>query len=230
MQQNDLVKFDHLKHEIAEFTKTAKEVVVSDNETMERGLSVARQVKELAQRIELRRKELVSPYNNQVKSINDYAKVLANPLDEAQRHIKGQLSTWEQKLELDRRRERERLEAEQKRIRDEERKRQDEARKKADFVKQFDEDEAKRMEIVENADSEAKALEIRRDEKAAMAAVDQMKVRGAQKVWKFEVTAAAEVPREFTSVDEKKIREAVKNGVREIPGVRIYEDIAIAIR
>ena len=48
-------------------------------------------------------------------------------------------------------------------------------------------------------------------------------------VWKFEVTDPAKVPNKFRVVDEKLIREAVKNGEREIAGVRIYEDVEVAV-
>ncbi len=47
----------------------------------------------------------------------------------------------------------------------------------------------------------------------------------ARKRWTFEITDAAKVPREWCVPDTKAIGQAVraKNGVREIPGVRIYE-------
>lgn len=45
-----------------------------------------------------------------------------------------------------------------------------------------------------------------------------------KKVWKFEVLEEAEVPRAYLEVNESLIRRAVADGVREIPGVRIYED------
>ena len=38
------------------------------------------------------------------------------------------------------------------------------------------------------------------------------------------------VPREYLVVDEKAIRAAVRAGVREIAGVRIYEDVEMAVR
>jgi hypothetical protein len=50
-----------------------------------------------------------------------------------------------------------------------------------------------------------------------------------KKIWKFEITDEKDVPKKYLSVDEKKIRQAVKDGVREIKGVRIYEDIVLAV-
>jgi len=48
--------------------------------------------------------------------------------------------------------------------------------------------------------------------------------------WKFLIEDAAQVPREYLMVDERAIRDAVKAGVREIPGVKIYEHKDIAVR
>jgi hypothetical protein len=44
-----------------------------------------------------------------------------------------------------------------------------------------------------------------------------------RKTWTFEIEDATQIPREFLMVDEKGIRAAVKNGAREIPGVRIFQ-------
>lgn len=48
--------------------------------------------------------------------------------------------------------------------------------------------------------------------------------------WKFEVFDPALVPAQFKVIDESAIRKAVKEGTREIPGVRIYPDENIQIR
>jgi len=49
-------------------------------------------------------------------------------------------------------------------------------------------------------------------------------------VWKFEVQDPAQVPRAYLAVDEKAIRTAVGAGVRDIPGVRIFQEEQIAGR
>ncbi len=41
--------------------------------------------------------------------------------------------------------------------------------------------------------------------------------------WEFEIVVADKVPREYTMSDDKKILEAINQGVRNIPGVRIYQ-------
>ena len=41
--------------------------------------------------------------------------------------------------------------------------------------------------------------------------------------WDFEIVNATEVPQPYLKVDETLIRRAISQGVREIPGVRIYK-------
>ena len=56
---------------------------------------------------------------------------------------------------------------------------------------------------------------------------EQTKSVGAgsfKKYWTFEITDEPKVPREYLTVNEKKIREAVNNGTRQIEGVRIFEE------
>lgn len=45
-----------------------------------------------------------------------------------------------------------------------------------------------------------------------------------RKDWKFEIETPIEVPTAYCSPDPKLIKEAVKNGVRNIQGVRIWEE------
>lgn len=51
-----------------------------------------------------------------------------------------------------------------------------------------------------------------------------------KKVWKWELIDAQKIPREYLCPDPVKIGEAIRSGVREIEGVRIYQDEQISIR
>lgn len=48
--------------------------------------------------------------------------------------------------------------------------------------------------------------------------------------WKFEILNPGQIPNEYLMPDEKKIKEAIKNGVREISGVRIYPEEGLVLR
>jgi len=49
------------------------------------------------------------------------------------------------------------------------------------------------------------------------------KPKGMRKIWKYEVLNADLVPREYCDPTPGKIQKAVQEGLRDIPGVRIYE-------
>lgn len=50
------------------------------------------------------------------------------------------------------------------------------------------------------------------------------------KKWTWELENENFVPREYLCIDEKKIAEAVKQGVRNIPGIKIFEKEEITMR
>ncbi len=51
-----------------------------------------------------------------------------------------------------------------------------------------------------------------------------------RKVWTYDIFDAALVPREYLLVSDAKVRDAVKMGVRSIPGVRIFEETKTVFR
>jgi hypothetical protein len=51
-----------------------------------------------------------------------------------------------------------------------------------------------------------------------------------KKIWTFQITDEAAVPEEYKSIDEAKIKEAIRAGAREIAGVRIFQSDNISIR
>ena len=53
---------------------------------------------------------------------------------------------------------------------------------------------------------------------------------GGRKTWTFEIEDADQVPNEFKTIDEKAIRQAIKDGAREIKGLKIYQKITNVIR
>jgi hypothetical protein len=93
---------------------------------------------------------------------------------------------------------------------------------------------AKRAEekrIQEEAEKAAKRLRapesLARVEMQAQAQIQELPtIAGVRKVWKFEGLDIAKIPLAFLTIDEAAVKEAIKAGVREIPGIRIYEDFA----
>lgn len=50
------------------------------------------------------------------------------------------------------------------------------------------------------------------------------------KKWVWELEDEQSIPREYLTLDEKKIDEAVKQGIRNIPGIKVFEKEQITMR
>lgn len=100
------------------------------------------------------------------------------------------------------------------------------AKKKAEEAAKKAEEAAQKAE----AEKEAIANKVVEVEESPKNVRTEGGLMSTKKVWKFEVTDEAKVPKEFWVIDQKKINEAVKNGERELPGVRIFQDTQISIR
>lgn len=51
-----------------------------------------------------------------------------------------------------------------------------------------------------------------------------------RKVWSFELIDKSSVPLQFLTLDDKEVHAAIRSGVRDIPGVRIFEKETIVTR
>lgn len=50
------------------------------------------------------------------------------------------------------------------------------------------------------------------------------------KKWVWELEDGNLLPREYLTIDEKKVNEAIKQGIRNIPGIKVFEKEEIAMR
>jgi len=51
-----------------------------------------------------------------------------------------------------------------------------------------------------------------------------------RKVWAFEIVDMVAIPREYLAVNEQSIRDAIKMGIRNIPGIHIFEETKTVFR
>ena len=181
--------------------------------------------------IEDKRKEYTAPLVAAQKSINADFKKMTEPFEQAEKIVKSKIATFH--------------DAEQKRLAEERRKEAEaaaeKARKEAEeaakerAAQAQDEDEKKRIEsqAEQEAQAAAEAAALATEEAAKKAEPKMEGNRGkavASKVWTFEITDEAKIPREFCVVHEPAIRAAIKDGAREIAGVRIYQETRISSR
>jgi len=191
---------------LAEMVESAAALEVKDGPSQITAVEMAGQVKKLDKAIEKARKSFVDPANEYVRAVNGLAKSYQGQFQEIERDLKNKITQYQFKAELERR------------------KAEELARKAA-------------AEVQKKLDAEAKAAHVEPVKVVAPVVPEPPKVvrtaegsASQRKTWTFEVTTPAEVPREYLMVDERLIRDAVKNGVRTIPGVNIYEKTETVIR
>lgn len=49
-------------------------------------------------------------------------------------------------------------------------------------------------------------------------------------IWEYEVVDESKIPREFLKLDDKKVKDFIKKGIREIPGLKITENTQTTMR
>lgn len=228
--EQSLVVFDKLKADISVFVEPCTQMAVADKPSCDSALEAAKQVKSFIKKVEETRVAMVSPYNERVKQINAYAKQITEPLMSAEKHLKTQLVAYERLLEQERERARKAAEELRKKAEQEAREKLIKDQEEAETLAMFsDSKEAKKAEIVATATAERAMVDIDKQHRDQEKAIAQTKVTGTRRRWVFEIENADSVPRGFLMVDEKKIRAAIADGVREIPGVRIFEETSVAI-
>jgi len=83
-------------------------------------------------------------------------------------------------------------------------------------------DAAQRAEVAVHAGLDA----------VARAAGESGAVASLKANWTYEVLDIAQVPREWLMIDDRKVRAAIRaeDGLRDIPGLRIYDDARTVVR
>jgi hypothetical protein len=114
-----------------------------------------------------------------------------------------------------------------------------EHRAEADRLAQVAQSPAERQRAAEQVLlAEAAASRAAAAQQAAMTKPEPMHIRGdygstayVRKMWTFEVIELDAVPRDYMSLDVDVVREAItKDGVRDIPGLRIYQSESLHVR
>jgi len=168
--------------------------------------------------LEKERKAEVEPLNNQVKEINARYKAvaaIADPIEQALR-IKG----------AEFRREQARLAAaQQAKFLEEQRRKQEALEKKATDL------EARgKLEQAEAKREQAETMPV----PVVAPAIPKVEGVSTRKVWKWEVTDAAQIPPAYYTLDETAISRTVRAqgalAAKTIPGIRVWEEETTVVR
>jgi len=210
------------KATLEEMKAKATAAIVTNEDTARLAVEMASQAKRLSKQIEDQRKAVIKEPQEYVKGINTLAKSFTEPLDGIELTLKAKINAWQR---------------EQEKIRQE---RERKAREEAAALQKRLEDEAKVEQARLNAEAKAKGVEAQKVEPIQVPEViiPQPKTitrteegsASIRKVWTWKLLDFAKLPDEYKKIDEVKLNQAVKAGMREIAGVEIYEETKTVIR
>ena len=198
-----LQKFDEEIDGLVEKEKAIAKI--TNEEENQAVVTIGGLAQKIVNQLELRRKDAVEPYRTREKEINNAVKFYQDRLKAIVASAKNKISIWSAFV------------------------RQEAARKQAEA-------DAAAREVQAQLDAEAKKAT---DEGmpftpatvvAPIVAAPPKVTRTAEGTsafqrteWTFEVLDEKKVPREYLELNEQKIRQAIKAGTREIPGLKIFE-------
>jgi len=204
MDQLSIIKKDENVQQAEKLSSTflqkAEKAIISTDEDVEKATLFLSKVKSSFNQTENMRKVFVQPLNDHVSNINAFFKAITSPLATAERIMKDKVLQFRRIQEQARQKEQARL----------------------------DEITRKKQET-ENKKAEKKGVEASIIIAPIVEPVQKSVGNSSfKKVWKFSITKQSLVPREYLIVDESYIRRAVSAGVRDIPGVEIYQEELMA--
>ncbi|MBW1779005.1 MAG: hypothetical protein JRJ54_15695, partial [Deltaproteobacteria bacterium] len=164
-------------------------------------------IKRLVKQIEDKRKEVIGPHDRFVRRVNAFVRGFRDKLTGIEKELKRKIGNYSYQQELKRR---------------EEEKRIKEALKKEQEALDAAADQAgvERVVLPDVAPVPEKRTTARTESGTASTRFEL----------DFEVVEFDKVPRRYLTVNERAVKDAIKAGVRDIPGVRIFEKPVVSVR
>lgn len=207
-----------LARQVTATISLATAAIVETTEHVEWATAVLAELARHRKRAEDLRLRFTRPLNESLKAINGVFKEMDGPLAEADR-------TLRQKVLVYRAAEQARAAAEQIRLRAEAAAREAEAR----ALIQSTAPQAEVTAAIDAADAAHDAV-VLAPPPPAPTVKTAMGTTTARRVTDFEVTDLAQVPILYLQLNAEAVRAAIRRGVRDIPGVRIFEREILAVR
>ena len=187
--------------------KLATSIAVADDESLKESTRIAVQAKRMLKDIKALEDQIISPAKRFVSSVTGYCKNFTQPLNEIVSDMRVKQSRYEADLEL------------------EWRKREEEARKARETLQKELDKKAKKAGV-----ESVTVPEIVIPKPDNIVRTDDGGASYKKRTWRGEIIDGNLVPREYCTPDARKINEAIRLGVREIPGVEIKEVITPVFR
>lgn len=190
----------------------AEKYEVDSAEMVDEASVFLKKVRDTEKAIEAKRLEFTAPLNQSLKALNDTFKKLKEPLDDAKRLVTNKILVWRK------------VEAERVRI-------EEEARRKAEEEKVRKIQEALKAEVDAKKKQEIIKEIIKTEEPKPVIEQPKNKIGNVQtrKVWTYKVIDDSKVPDEYRAVVPQLVNQAIRDGVRDIPGLKIYQEEKLSI-
>jgi len=219
MSQNELVLFEGITETalLDQYNEIKSKIIdiTIDDETIYEATDFGKKITKLVKDVDLARKAATEPLKAAISQTEAPYKNLAAELAKIKRTLDSKMSGYLS----EKRKKQEELE----RI---ERERQAEALRKAQEVAAMD----GKVEDVQAIEVAVEHVETAPIKSAASVRGFTGASASSRKIWKYEITEPDLIPRNYCEPSAAKINAAVKSGVREIPGVRIYEEYGVSYR
>jgi hypothetical protein len=253
MQQNPLnlpvakARFKDFAQHVERIRTDAQSVAVNDDGSLKFAVALGGESKRIAKAIDTRRKEIINDPGEFVKAVNGLCKSLTDPLVEAESAVKGKITMYQHQFEMERRKAEEAARRAAAELQEKLRREAEEANRKAreEAIRQAEEQAKERQA----SEAEIEAARQKAGEEAAAVEISAPTVlpltfpkaenvtrteTGAaafqRKSWEFELSDILQVPRDYLILDEKRVRDSIRMGIREIPGIRIFETTKTVLR
>ncbi|MEM3646834.1 MAG: hypothetical protein QW334_01630 [Thermofilum sp.] len=187
---------------VSDLAQRTEALVISSDEDLAWAGDQLAQIIGLRRRVEEKRKFFVDPLNAQVKQINAVFKRWLEPLERAERKLRDAIAAYKTEQERKRREQEEFL------------------RKKREILERLARNKGVELAVPPPVDLPPVVSAVKTHTGSTVA---------TRKVWTFRVVDLSLVPREYLVLDESKVRKAIAAGVREIPGLEIYQEEKVVV-
>jgi hypothetical protein len=207
-----------LEQAAATWPERAKDVAIVDQRSYDRAAEMLVGIKALRRQVDASYNPVIEAAHRSHKAAIAAKKKVEAPLERAETILRTAISSWMREQE------RLRLEVEQKA-------REEQARLEQE-VRLARAAEAESLGAPEEVISEILDRRTEMPPPVVAQTFDKAEGISSRAVWKWEVTDAGKIPREYLSVNEVKINGVVRamEAATEIPGIRVYQDSTLVVR
>lgn len=217
----DLIQPIELKARV--YLNSIADIVLNNDADKENAVMLLKDITEYKKAISSQKKELTAPLKSQVKDIEDKFKKPIEFLDEADSTLRTKINTYldNQRIRIEQETLAKKQLIEDKAIAEVE---------KLEALKSGagDYDEVTRQALIQSIEDKQNTLinDTAKSDKVNLSSSNSV----VRTVWDFELVDLSVVPLEFLQLDEKKVREAIKKGIHDIKGVKIFQRSQVAIK